>query len=342
MTRDPRAFLVLPVAHPKGCRSYVVIDPPSREAAVVDPLLDRVSEVQRLLSEHGATLRWIVDTHSHADHLSGAAALAERTGAEIVMHPDAPSEIATVRPVDGASLPLGERALLVHHAPGNTPDGLVVEAPGAFFTGDVLLIGTVGLRDAPGADAEAWFATLGRLFRGRDETTVIHPGHDDMGRTQSTLKHERTGNAWLRADDMDAFRERYRADDRPPHPEAAERLEANRRGLTKLPRDLDAAAGFVDPAHATEAALRRAAPWAPPAPRPARASGVAEGVYLVAGGVVVSATLLGWLVHPLFHGLSAAAGIALVALALARPSGRRRRGDDPGLYYEGPAKKTLG
>ena len=203
--RDPRRVEVVPISHPKGCRCYVVVEPESRDACVVDPLLDRVKEIADALSEKHASLRWIVDTHSHGDHLSGAAALKARAGGEVVMHPAAPSEVATVRPADGDVLPFGEVGLKVWHAPGNSPDGLVVEAAGALFTGDVMLIGTVGLQDVPGADARAHWDTLKRLFAGRPETTVIHPGHDDMGRHLSTLKAELRGNRWLREDDFDAF-----------------------------------------------------------------------------------------------------------------------------------------
>ncbi|MFV1959021.1 MAG: MBL fold metallo-hydrolase [Planctomycetota bacterium] len=342
MPHDPRGVQVVPVTHPKGCRSYVVVDPSSRQAAVVDPLLDTLGEIQRTLGEENARLVWIVDTHSHGDHLSGAAALADRTGAEVVMHAAAPATAVTRRAQDGERLPLGEHALIVHHAPGNSPDAIVLEAPGALFTGDTLLIGTVGLIDVPGADAQAWFETLHRIFDDRPEETVVHPGHDDMGRTLSTLRQERAGNGWLRVEDLETFRARFEADVRPPRPDAAALLEANRQGLKRVPRNLEAASGLQDPAHATEAALRRAPRWAPEeSPLRPTLGGPAQGVFVVAGAVVVAGTLLGWLVHPLFHGLAGLAGIGLVGLGLARGGHRgRRRHLEPGLFYEGPPKKT--
>ena len=261
MTRDPRGVQVLPVCHPRGCRTYVVVDPGTKEACVVDPVLDVLGDVLRILREESARLVWVVDTHSHADHVSGAAALRERTGCEVVMHPAAGAAAATVAAADGEVLPLGEALLRVHHAPGITPDAVVLEVPGALFTGDTLLIGTVGLRDAPGADAAAWFDTLHRIFAERDASTVLHPGHDDMGRVMTTLKQERTGNGWLRENDFDAFRDRFEADDRPLREDAAGVLAANREGVTRLPADVAAASGLQDPAHATEAALKRTKAW---------------------------------------------------------------------------------
>jgi glyoxylase-like metal-dependent hydrolase (beta-lactamase superfamily II) len=344
MVRDPRRVEVYPISHPKGCRSYVVVDPVSRHACVVDPLLDQLRETISVLAEHGAELRWIVDTHSHGDHLSGAAALKARAGGEVVMHPAAPSEVATVRPPDGATLEFGEHGLKVHHAPGNTADALVLEAEGALFSGDTLLIGTVGLRDAPGADPKAHFDSLNRIFGGRPETTVIHPGHDDMGRTMTTLKSERRGNGWLRQDDFEAFLAHFRADDRPVRKEASALLEANRQGLLRVPKDLEPASGLLDPARRKEAEIRadkrlavgELAPQAAPIP-------AGLGTLLVMAGLgCVLATILGWFVLAAFHAISIAIGILFVGIGIRSwDAHRARKGDGPGLYYTGPVKHKM-
>lgn len=341
MPRDPRAVDVVPIHHPAGCRSYVIVDPASRDACIVDPLLDRVGETARIVSDRAATVRWIVDTHSHGDHLSGAAAWHARSGADVVMHPAAESDVATLRIEDGATLAFGEQGLKVHHARGVTADAIVLEAPGALFTGDTLLIGTVGLKDAPGADADAWFETLHRLFDDRADGVVLHPGHDDMGRDMTTLKHERTGNPWLRQDVLEDFRRQLAADARTLRKDAADILAANRRGLTRVPADLAPASGLLAPAAATERALRDG----PRAPAPERSSGPGlsepvRGVLAVAGGLVVAATALGWwLGAPLLHAVSGLVGLGLMAWVAAPPS-RRRRTRDAGLYYEGPARHT--
>jgi glyoxylase-like metal-dependent hydrolase (beta-lactamase superfamily II) len=340
MVRDPRSVEVVPIRHPRGCRSYVVVDPESREAAVVDPLLDHLRETIDALEAQRATLRWIVDTHSHGDHLSGAAALGARTGAAIVAHPKSPAGYATHRPADGERLPLGEQDLVVHHAPGITADALVLEAPGALFTGDTLLIGTVGLRDAPGSDGLAWYETLHRVFGGRSDETIVHPGHDDMGRDLTTLRAERTGNRWLREDDREAFLALYRGDGRSVRTDAPRILEANRTGLEKLPRDLEPASGLEAPAARPPSAPRR-----PPAPRPtetAPAGGAALAGLLVACGLLAAAgTVLGWLVAPWLHGLSLLAGLLLLGAGLpALEARRRRRPNEPELHYLGPSRHT--
>ncbi|MDJ0520783.1 MAG: MBL fold metallo-hydrolase [Planctomycetota bacterium] len=337
MVRDPRRVEVVPIRHPRGCRSYVVVDPESREACVVDPLLDHLKETTEALSEQRAALRWIIETHAHGDHISGAAALRERAGGDIVTHPSAESEIATVRPDDGAELALGEQALRVHHAAGITQDALVLEAPGALFTGDTLLIGTVGLRDAPGSDPHAWYETLRRIFDEREEETVVHPGHDDMGRDMTTVKAERRGNRWLREDDRDAFLALFRADDRTPRKDADRILAANRQGLSKLPRDVEAASGFAAPTETVgEGAPARFEEPAGPKP------GGQAPLLILCGALCAGGTILGWLLLPIFHALSLVAAVLLLGVGLPMIEGRRKRGtgDTPDFYYTGPSRHT--
>lgn len=337
MVRDPRRVQVHAIRHARGCRSYVIVDPRSHEAAVVDPLLEHLRETVDALASRKGRLRWIVETHAHGDHLDGAAALQKRSGGDIVAHPDHPLAAVTVRATDGQRLPLGEQDLVVHHAPGNTADALVLEAPGALFTGDTLLIGSVGLRDAPGSDGRAWFATLRRLFAQRDEDTVLHPGHDDMGRIMTTVRAERTGNRWLREDDLDAFLDLYAADDRPTCEEADRILAANREGAERVDRELTAVGGFRSPVERIEADLRdRKDPLAGDDDEPATGP-APTGWFLVTGALAAAGSVLGWLVHPGLHGLSLAAGVLLLGLGLPGVEARRRRRSElrRNLQYQG-------
>jgi hypothetical protein len=219
----------------------------------------------------------------------------------------------------------------------------VIEARGALFTGDTLLIGTVGLRDAPGSDGDAWFDSLHKIFDDKPDTTVIHPGHDDMGRTMTTLAAQRRGNRWLRLDDRDAFLAIFRSDARPVRKDAATLLESNRQGLLSVPRDLEAASGLLDPARTTEkmvmAGQRRPEPpveVAPPIP-----PGL-QWLIFVCGIAAVAGTAFGFLVHHVLHGLSGAAGLVLVVVSLRGGGHGRRRADGAGgLYYQGPVRKTI-
>lgn len=342
MARDPRRVEVHAIRHARGCRSFVIVDPRSRDAAVVDPLLEHLRETLDALSARRGHLRWIVENHAHGDHLSGAAALQRRAGGDVVAHPAHPLEAVTIRAADGHPLPLGEQVLTVHHAPGITSDAIVLEAPGALFTGDTLLIGSVGIKDAPGSDGPAWFRTLRRLFAARDEDTVVHPGHDDMGRVMTTVRAERTGNRWLREDDLDAFLELYAADDRPACAEAERILEANRQGPERVERELASAGGFRSPVERVEADLRdRRQPLAPEADD-GPAAATPTGWLLIGGSLAAAGSVLGWMLHPALHGLSLAAGVLLLGRALPGLDARHRRREHlrRELQYQGAPTET--
>ena len=338
MIRDPRKVSVHPVCHDSGCRSYVVIAPESNDAAVVDPLRDKLSQTLALLDAQRGKLRWIIETHSHGDHLSGAALLAERTGAEVVSHPVSPGGVGTTRPADGDVLPFGEHGLRIHHAPGNAVDALVVEARGCFFTGDTLLIGTVGLQDTGTVDGRAWFESLDRIFRDVPDETVVHPGHDDMGRDKTTLKSERTGNLWLRTDDLETFLTMVASDERQPRKDRDRVLEANREGVRKLPSDLAPAEGLTAPAEIAEIAAAASRGHAVPTKSGPPAAGH-HGVMVIAGLLAAAGTILGWLVNPNLHALSLVAAVILLAVGMpGLERARRRKDNEPTLYYQGPQK----
>ncbi len=338
MIRDPRRVSVHPVCHDSGCRSYVVIAPETNDAAVVDPLRDKLSQTLALLDARRGKLRWIIETHSHGDHLSGAALLAERTGAEVVIHPASPGRVGTVRPADRETLPFGEHGLRIHHAPGNAVDALVVEASGCFFTGDTLLIGTVGLQDTGTVNGKAWYESLDRIFHDAPDETVVHPGHDDMGRDKTTLKSERTGNLWLRTDDLESFLTMVASDERKPRKDRERVLEANREGVHELPADLAPAEGLVAPAEVAEIAAAVSRGQAAPNKSGPPVRG--HHAVMVLGGLLAAAgTILGWLVNPNLHALSLVASVVLLGVGMPGfERSRRRKDNEPSLYYQGPQK----
>jgi glyoxylase-like metal-dependent hydrolase (beta-lactamase superfamily II) len=310
-----------------------VVDPDSGDALVVDPVLERTGEIRGLLASRRATLKFVVDTHSHADHLSGAAALRAKTGAEVVMAAATDCPVATRKIADGDLLPLGENSLKVRAAPGNAPDGLVLEAPGALFTGDTLLVGTVGRRDVPGWDAAAHFDTLQRIVEPLHEGTVIYPGHDDMGRDRTTVQAERRGNKWLREKDRDTFVARLEADPRAAGADAEEILVANRQGAP-APPDVPGAADAQAPGEgglvAPPVAAARGGALVP--------SGIAD-LLLFGGGVALLGTALGFAWDRVFLVLPAAVSLGAIALGVAGRAKRKPK-TIQGLYDLGPVRKT--
>ncbi|MDA1194277.1 MAG: MBL fold metallo-hydrolase, partial [Planctomycetota bacterium] len=196
---------VTTLMHPQGCRAYVIQDPVSREALALDVHLDQAHQVATLLEGGGYRLRWMVDSHTHADHPSASAVLAAHLGATRVAHARGRHAGVTHRPDDQEPLALGDAAVVVRHAPGHTPDHMVLVANGALFSGDSLFIGGVARADFLGGDPGALYDSIHDVMLALPEATVLYPGHDYAGRVRSTLRDERASNPWLKLADRDRF-----------------------------------------------------------------------------------------------------------------------------------------
>lgn len=226
----------------EGCVAYVVFDEASREALVIDPRLDQVDALQARLRARGARLRWVADTHTHADHLSGARKLAAREGAELLAHTRAKLKAPARRVQGGDAVPLGGVEVRVLDAPGHTPDSLALLVDGHLFTGDALFVGGAGRTDFMGGSADDLFDTF-RRFEGLPDDTVVHPGHDYVGTPESTIGDERRKNPLLSEHDRAKLVARLDVKGAPPA-NMAEILRFNLAeepdSPTIAPRDLDA------------------------------------------------------------------------------------------------------
>ena len=148
----------------ENCFAYLIADADVRGAALVDPRADRVADYLRELNERGLHLRFVIETHTHADHLSGAAELRARTGAEVLLSVQATSDVATARLRDGDRLSVGRHEIQVLASPGHTDDSLSLRVDGALLTGDALLVGGAGRTDFQNGSPEALYETLHRRF----------------------------------------------------------------------------------------------------------------------------------------------------------------------------------
>ena len=189
--------LVFEQLNPDACKTYLVGSPESREAALVDPVLGATEEYLKVLDKDGWSLRYVIDTHTHADHLSGGLLLSQRTGAEYAMHRKAGSKHASLRLSDGSTLPLGGTILEAIETPGHTKDSITLKLPARILTGDFLFIGGAGRTDLAGGDPGDHWESLHRVIPKLDEATLIYPGHDYQGRRESVLREEKRTNANL-------------------------------------------------------------------------------------------------------------------------------------------------
>ena len=188
-----------------GCQSYLIGCADRRAAAVIDPELSQIDRYRGLAGREGLRIRYIVETHTHADHFSGASELARETCATIVAHALSPAPHIGLRLEDGELLYVGGLALQALHTPGHTRDSMCLLGEDRLFTGDTLLIGGTGRTDLPTGDPEALYDSLFNRVLRLDPGLNIYPAHDYKGRTSSTLATEVGTNPRLQKRDRGEF-----------------------------------------------------------------------------------------------------------------------------------------
>jgi sulfur dioxygenase len=176
------------------CKTYLIACEHTRRAALIDPLRDHAERYLSLLAQHGFTLEYVIDTHTHADHRTAAFELRELGPAKIVMHRVAPAPLVDIHVTDGETLTLGNLRISVLATPGHTPDSMSLYVEGHVFTGDTLLIRGTGRTDFPGGDAGAQYDSITRKLFALPDNTIVLPAHDYRGNTQSTIGEEKRLN----------------------------------------------------------------------------------------------------------------------------------------------------
>jgi sulfur dioxygenase len=185
--------------------TYVLHDPVTREAVIIDPVDEHLERDLQLLRDQGLTLRWIIETHAHADHITSAAALAEHTGAHTVAPEGCGVGTASTQLVDGQSLSFGGETLRALHTPGHTAGSMSYLWRDHVFTGDTLLVNGCGRTDFQSGSAEALYRSLTEVLFQLPEATVVWPGHDYQGRTRSSIGVEKASNARTVGRSLDEF-----------------------------------------------------------------------------------------------------------------------------------------
>jgi glyoxylase-like metal-dependent hydrolase (beta-lactamase superfamily II) len=195
--------------------SYLIGDEETKEALFIDPAED----TDRLISEakaHGLTIKYIVNTHAHVDHVMGNAEMVKKTRAKIIIHEkDAPRLVQQPRDLlvmfsakpsppadilvkDGDVIQVGNIGLQVLHTPGHSAGGISLYVDGMVFTGDTLFVGSVGRTDFPESSWEVMERSIRNKLYVLPGETVVYPGHNYGSTPSSTIQNERRHNPFVR------------------------------------------------------------------------------------------------------------------------------------------------
>lgn len=233
-----------------GCLSYLIGCGAAGEAVVVDPGRDRVDDYLRLARKKGLRITQIIETHTHADHISGNRDLAAATRAPILLHHATEAVFDHLAVRDGDEIPVGTVRLKILHTPGHTPDSISLlvtdhsrgNDPWFILTGDTLFVGDVGRPDLGGARAaEEIYESLRRVLLPLDDSVEVYPAHGSgsmcgramSAKSGSTIGFERRFNPVLQAKSKAEFVQLLMAG-LPPKPPSFETIVAKNRGVIPL------------------------------------------------------------------------------------------------------------
>ena len=188
-----------------GTYSYLLASRKGAEALIIDPVLEKVDRYIQLMNDLDLRLVKAVDTHLHADHVTGLGALRDRTRCVTVMGENTKADVVSLRLADGDKLDIEGVSLDVIYTPGHTDDSYSFALDDRVFSGDTLLIRGTGRTDFQNGDARAQYDSIfNRLLKLRDDT-LVYPAHDYKGDTVSTIGEERRCNPRLQVKSVDEY-----------------------------------------------------------------------------------------------------------------------------------------
>jgi glyoxylase-like metal-dependent hydrolase (beta-lactamase superfamily II)/rhodanese-related sulfurtransferase len=185
--------------------TYVLFDPISRDALIIDPVDEKIERDLDVLKVHGLKLQWTVETHAHADHITSAGLLAEHAGAKTAAPAGCGIHTAAVQLQDGDTLNFGSETVKVLHTPGHTSGSMCFVWREHLFSGDTLLINGCGRTDFQSGSATEMYHSLTQILFTLPDATTVWPGHDYQGRTHSSIGQEKAHNARVAGKTLQEF-----------------------------------------------------------------------------------------------------------------------------------------
>jgi len=188
-----------------GTYSYLLASRPGGEALILDPVLEKADRYCKLLQELNLRLVKAVDTHLHADHVTGLGELRDRTQCITIMGEQSKADVVSMRVSDGDKVTIEGLALDVMYTPGHTDDSYSYLMGDRVFTGDTLLIRGTGRTDFQNGSARAQYDSIFHRLLKLPEETLVFPAHDYKGDTVSTIGEEKRHNPRLQVKSIDEY-----------------------------------------------------------------------------------------------------------------------------------------
>ena len=185
--------------------TYIIASAEGREALIIDPVLENVEDYIKILNQLNLKLVKVIDTHIHADHVTGAGKLRDKTKCVTIMGEHTPTDAVEVKVKDDEIIQLDKFKIRALYTPGHTSDSFCFLMNNYLFSGDTLLINGTGRTDFQnGNSKDAYNSIFNRLLKLPDET-LLYPAHDYKGETVSTIGKEKRSNPRLQVKNVDEY-----------------------------------------------------------------------------------------------------------------------------------------
>ncbi|WP_440927951.1 MBL fold metallo-hydrolase [Candidatus Pelagibacter sp.] len=185
--------------------TYLIASAKGREALIIDPVIENVDSYIALLNELDLKLVKVIDTHIHADHITGASRLKKVTNCSTIMGEHTPADAVEVKVKDEEIIKIDQITIKAMYTPGHTSDSYSFLMDKYLFSGDTLLINGTGRTDFQnGSSKDAYNSLFNKLLKLPDDT-VLYPGHDYNGKLSSTIGKEKQHNPRLQVENVDQY-----------------------------------------------------------------------------------------------------------------------------------------
>ena len=185
--------------------TYLIASSKGREALIIDPVLDNIEQYIKLLNELDLKLVKVIDTHIHADHITAASKLKNKTNCTTIMGEHTPSNAVEIKVKDNEIIYVDKLEIKVIYTPGHTKDSYSFLMDDYLFSGDTLLINGTGRTDFQGGNSEDSYNSIFNRLLKLPEETLLYPAHDYNGQTVSTIGKEKKFNPRLQVNSVNEY-----------------------------------------------------------------------------------------------------------------------------------------